>query len=158
MNHMENMNKVSVWLGVEQGIRGGCVGIWLDLPETKEQPVEDLGAMLERMRKTIESPEPTEQESKSPEGPAKVLHMKLTPVPREFLVSHRYQVIRDKWRPLPTRRLPVVRIDSTEEVLSIAKTRIKSNMRDSEILHNLCEIVGVPTDELPRCACGRFFK
>ena len=140
------MNNVSVWLGVEQGIRqgGGCVGIWLDLPESLN------------VRKTLESPA-VEIPTESSEGPAKVLHVKLNPVPKEFGMSYRYKMIRDNWRPLPTRRLPVARVEYAEDVSYIIKALTESFARGFEIMRKLHEIIDVPTDQ---CACRgrRFFK
>jgi len=160
---MNELANVTAWLGGQpeciRAFDAGMVAAWLDKPNSPKPLEADLkaieairdrmGRVVDEMCDSLESPEPKVASTK-------VLHMKLAPVPGEFLVS--YQVIRDKWRPLPTRRLPVARIDYIEDVSDIIRTLSKSFASGLEIMRKLREIIEVPTDELPRCACGHFLQ
>jgi len=156
---MNELANVTAWLGGQpeciRAFDAGMVAAWLDKPNSPKPLEADLkaieairdrmGRVVDEMCDSLESPEPKVASTK-------VLHMKLAPVPVEFLASHRYQMIRDKWRPLPThRRLPV-------DVSHIIKTIFESYTRDIGMLHKLCEIIEVPTDDLPRCACRHFLQ
>ena len=164
--YIKLIEDANAWLGGQpeciRACDSGMAAAWLNKPESPkplEADLKAIEAIRDRMGRVVDEMCGSLEPTKLPEvASTKVLHMKLAPVPVDFLASHRYQVIRDKWRPLPTRRLPVARIDYIEDVSDIIKTLSKSFASGLEIMRKLREIIEVPTDELPRCACSHFLQ